>query len=273
MENQVKPDVARWSASSLRRHCAYPSVIDKRPPGEREKRLFDAAIATWSGIGEGPEHSDKAVKRMINSHVSKIRGTAFHAGIERWIRLGEMAQLDDLEVQGWLDAFLADPFNQDSILTSPMVKLEVAWGLGEDGQHLMVEEPEPHIYRSMGGLPLVTAGRADIAWKERFRKVLRSGDYKSGKWAVEPPATNLQANAAGIALARRLGCDAYVPGIWYSRDGYWDWGDEIDVQSEAADEMFEEIRASAALPAAPVPGDHCATCWNARLKTCEAAQR
>jgi hypothetical protein len=100
-------------------------------------------------------------------------------------------------------------------------------------------------------------------------------DWKTGKWPVTPPAKNLQVNAAGIALAQRPGFiappTAYVPGIYYTRDGVFEWGEPVELGGPAHLAIFEEIRAAALLDETPRPGDHCGSCWERRA--CAHAQR
>lgn len=256
-----------WSASALRRNCAFPAVIGKRPPDPKKLAWVEAALKEWPGYGEGPIVSDKAVQTLINQHVSKVRGTAFHLAVETYLRTGEPAQSNDLELDGWVDALLAQ--------WSPpaWVKLEIAWGLGFDGQHLMVAEPRPHQYESMGGLPLLTAGRCDIVDRHPITGYLWVSDWKTGKSAVEPPATNLQVNAAGLALVERFGAPGYVPRIYHARDAVFEDGDPVERGSDAAREMFEDVKRAALLPDTAIPGAWCASCWDYRLSRCEDGLR
>lgn len=221
----------RWSASALKRHCAYPNLLKSTPTADQQRAMD--------------------------------RGTAFHAAIERWKAEERIPVLDDFEIQGWIDLLAQqwDPRGK---------RLEVAWGLGMDGAHVMVAEPHPHVYEPMtGGSPLLTAGRADAVWID-IDNVLWCPDWKTGVWAVDPASTNLQANAAGLALARRWGARAYVPGIYYARDGVFDWGFAIDVGSDAAAEAFAAVKAAAELPPTAIPGDHCASCWERKKRKCQA---
>jgi hypothetical protein len=195
---------------------------------------------------------------------SMDRGTEFHAAVERWQHDGAPPTLEDLEIDGWLELLVQQ--------WSPVGKrLEVAWGLGMDGGHVMVAEPQPHVYEAMsGGAPLLTAGRADAVWIDLYN-TLRVVDWKTGRWAVEPAATNLQVNAAGLALARRWSATSYVPMIYYARDGIFDQGDPVDLASDAAAQVFADVVASATLPPKAIPGDHCGACWESRMKRCEFA--
>jgi len=220
----------RWSASALKRHCAYPNLLRKEPTD--------------------------------NQRIAMDRGTEFHAAIEKWQHDGCVPDLEDLEIQGWVDLLCQQ--------WSPIgARLEVAWGLGMDGTHVMVAEPRPHVYEALsGGAPLLTAGRADAVWID-LDDTLWVVDWKTGKWPVDEASVNLQVNAAGLALARRWGARRYVPGIYYARDGHFDWGDPIELGSDVAGEVFADVVASATLPPKAIPGDHCASCWEKRMKRCD----
>jgi hypothetical protein len=189
------------------------------------------------------------------------RGTAFHAAVEKWIKSGEMPTVDDLEIQGWLD-LLASQFTPP-----PGAEVEIAWGLRKDnGGYAEVDEPEPHKYVARNGCELLTAGRADLAWMRR--DCVYVVDWKTGRWPATAAIGNLQVNAAGLALARGYGAISYVPGIYYVRDGAWDWGDPVSGKLET--EMLAAVREAALLPPEPRPGSWCARCWE--RKQCKAAQ-
>lgn len=227
-----------WSASALRRDCAYPRVLDRgRTPPPDQQRAID-------------------------------NGKKFHAAVELWQRGGKVPNaFPGTEIQQWLDKLAEtwDPLEADS------VKLEIAWGLGIDGSHVMVSEPRPHEYEPLsGGAPLLTAGRCDMI-EEGVKGMLYVVDWKTGKWHVDPADRNLQVNAAGIALAKRWGRSHYTPGIYYAREGEWDWGYVVEIGSQAEADMFAEIRAAATLPASPLPGPWCGGCWESRKGRCPAA--
>lgn len=212
------------SASSLVRHCRYEKVLKSGrevPPDQQAK--IDA-------------------------------GTRFHAAVEAWIRDGALPELEnDPEVQGWLDLLASGwipPVNTEC---------EIAWGLDLAGAYVDVDEPEPHVYVARDGRELLTAGRADVAFD--WRGVLYVVDWKTGKWAVTPAASNLQVHAAGIALAQRAGATSYRPAIYYVRDGHFDGGDEVPLNSPAHVAMLAEVREAAFLDDEPHPGDWCGRCW------------
>jgi hypothetical protein len=200
------------------------------------------------------------------------RGTAFHAAIELWAASGEVPALGDLEMQGWVDLLAAE-------WAPPSTgQYEVAWGLAADewmGKgdpvNVEVDEPAPHVYVARNGGALLTAGRADAVWLDGDYETVRAVDWKTGKWPTTPAVDNLQVNAAGIALALEWGLESYVPGIYYARDGFWDWGPRVTFGTPEFAKIWGEIREAALLDETPRPGPHCSDCWEARTKRCRYA--
>lgn len=225
------------TASALKRFCRHDDVLKARKPRS-------AALETGGA-----------------------RGTVFHAAAEAWIkRTCDVPQVEDLEIQGWIDLLTATW----EIPRAPHV--EVAWGLTMAGQYIDVVETSPgsHVYVTMDpGVQLLTAGRSDLCWTDGGE--LSNADWKTGKWPAPPARENLQVNAGGIALAQRFGAGAYRPGIYYARDGYWDWGDTVELGSLAHAEMLADIREAAQLDAEPHPGAHCGSCWERRACPSSAA--
>lgn len=221
------------TASALRAHCAYPAVLkrDKRPTPDQQAAMD--------------------------------RGTAFHMAVEQWLKTGEIPVVADMECQGWIDLLAAEwnPPPRGAMT-------EIAWGLRPDGKYADVLEPEPHVYVARDGGELLTAGRADVAWLHGG--VLTVVDLKTGRWPVAPAGENLQVNAAGIALAQVSFTRGYVPAIYYARDGAWDMGERVELDSPEWAQMFEAVRAAALLPPEPRPGEHCAGCWE--RKRCPASE-
>lgn len=220
------------------RNCGFPRVLKNVLPADAKARAARARRDVAAG-----------------------RGTVFHGAIETWVRDGVPGTAEDPEIQGWID-LLASQW-----APPPGTELEIAWGLTPDGEHVFVEEPESHVYVSpVASVALLTAGRADAAWLG-YDGVLYVPDWKTGKWPVTPPASNLQANAAGIALARRWEARAYVPGIYYARDGAFEWGEAVEIGSLAHAEIFADITAAAQLDNEPRPGAHCSSCWERKACT------
>lgn len=215
------------SASSLVRHCRYANVLKAgRATTPAQQASLDA-------------------------------GTRFHAAVEEWLHTGVLPALDDPEVQGWVDMLAA-------AWSPPLgAEAEVAWGLTLFGYYIDVTEPEPHKYAATSGAPLLTAGRADLAFERHG--VLYVVDWKTGRWPVTPAVDNLQVNAAGIALAQKFGATSYVPAIGYVRDGHVEFGDEVPLGSAACERMFNEVVAAAALDELPHPGDWCGRCWERKV--------
>lgn len=221
------------TASALRSHCGYARILSKmRTPTPAQQVSID-------------------------------KGVQFHAAVEQWARSRELPVLPDLEMQGWLDLLACD--------WEPPVgaEIEVAWGLrsvldaGVPPAYVHVDEPEPHVYVARDGRQLLTAGRADVAWVDG-EVSLRAADWKTGKWPATPAVDNLQVNAAGIALALKSGLTSYTPGVYYARDGYWDWGPKVVFGTSAFERIWGEIRSAALLDERPRPGEHCVKCWERR---------
>jgi hypothetical protein len=233
------------SASALAPNCGYARILSAKRP--RPATTIEAAD----------------------------RGVTFHAAVEAWVKTRKLPVVDDLEMQGWLD-LLASQW------TPPVdAEVEVAWGIAAtwethaDGSYGPVSyiyrdvaELEPHVYVEKTGLPLLTAGRIDLAFERRG--VLYVVDWKTGKWPATPAAMNLRVNAAGIALAERTGAASYQPAIYYVRDGVWDEGEEVPVGSRDHALMLQAVREAALLPPEPLPGLWCRRCWE--RKQCPKAQ-
>lgn len=220
------------SASALVRHCGYERALRKaKAPTPAQQEAID-------------------------------RGVRFHAAVEDWMAQGQLPQLDDAEMQGWIDLLAAsEQFRPAHWPTQVMV--EVLWGLGFDGQYVQPVETSPHVYEPAPGQPaLLTAGRADIAWWAR--RCLTIADWKTGKWPATAAVDNLQVNAAGMALAAFSSSTSYLPMIYYARDGYWDVGREVAMGSADWMRAFGEVKTAALLDETPRPGQWCAGCWEKR---------
>jgi hypothetical protein len=196
---------------------------------------------------------------------SMSRGTLFHGHVERWVKEDRQPAADDIEIQGWLDLMASEWWP-----TMGHTFTELAWGLTIVGSYVEVVELEPHVYtvgpdelKRSPGATLLTAGRADLAWLDEDH-MLRVPDIKTGKWPVAPAAANLQVNAAGLALCQRFFARGYVPGVYYARDGAWDWGDPVEVGTPAWNIQMSAVMEAAKLPPEPRPGDWCGQCWEKR---------
>jgi hypothetical protein len=221
------------SASALVRHCGHARKLDRERP------------------------------KSANAQAACDRGTLFHLAVDGWLKTGEFPIVADLEIQGWLDLLACNWVPPVDAVT------EIAWGLSLLGDHIDVVEREPHVYvaRDVDVSPLLTAGRADVAWRAEHLVVV---DWKTGKYQATPAAMNLQVNAAGIALARRAGMGSYQPRVYYARDGFWDDGPVVVFGTPAYERIFADVRAAALLDETARPGEHCRACWS--KKVCEVAQ-
>ena len=171
-----------WTASRLSRHCAHHHQLSELNP--RPSR-------------------DAAAKK----------GTAFHAALQEWLTSGRVPEMDG-EIGQWLATMV-----ENGWAWPDGCELEKTWGLSHWATFVAVEEKPPgsHTYVSLDGEDLMTAGRADALWMAG--DVLVVVDWKTGRTLAPPARMNLQVNAAGIALAQRWKARAYVPGIYYAREG------------------------------------------------------
>jgi hypothetical protein len=201
--------------------------------------------------------------RAENKQRSADRGTIFHKAVEDWSRTGTLVPPDDPEIAGWCDLLVAQWKPPKGFVA------EEAWGLDPTGQYCEVEEPEPHKYVRPDGGPLLTAGRCDGWWYDD-KGALWLVDWKTGAWPVEAPETNLQVNAAGMALCLMNFSKGYVPAIYYARDGVFEWGTYTAVGSPEWRQRLGEVIVAATLDDQPHPGNHCATCFSRR--SCPSAQ-
>lgn len=146
---------------------------------------------------------------------------------------------------------------------------EVALGLSTKGVHVPVVEVRPHVYEPDPARPahaavheLLTAGRADLVWSEG--DVCHVADLKTGRHHVGDPGTRLQNLVLGFAAADRAGLPAMRLGVYYARDGVWEWSSVIELDGREAARLFDEVVDSARLDETPRPGLWCGSCWERR---------
>lgn len=237
------------SASALQRHCGYPRALSK--------------ITT----------------KTAKQQVALDKGTAFHSAIELWAKTGDLAAvlaglLDD-EVRGWVELLAM------TWAPGPEVILEAALGLSPHGGYVPVIETEPHVYvPQVKAHALLTAGRADLVGVEWMPvapgveyRIVRVRDWKTGRYAVSPPAENLQLTALALAAAGLFVAQGFIREIYYARDGYLDADPEpVLLDSDAGMAAWEMVEAAAKLDDSPRPGEWCEPCWERRLKRCDRAQ-
>jgi hypothetical protein len=133
-------------------------------------------------------------------------------------------------------------------------------GLSPTGRYVEVTEPEPHVYVPVdSAAKILTAGRADTTWPDGG--LIYVGDLKSGKTHLGRPEDLPQLQMLGLAAADKHQADAMVLGIYYARDGVWDWSQPIALDSAKAAAMWDQVLLYASLGPEPRPGDWCASCW------------
>ena len=213
------------TASQLNRHCGHARVLSKT---RVRSRRTQAAMDT---------------------------GTAFHAAVEA-LYAGRMTGPLSEEVAGWLRDLAAtwEP--------PAGAEFEIPLGLGTTGRHVAVDEPSPHAYVAKGDEPLLTAGRADCVWMEG--NTIALVDFKTGRFEVEHPRTNLQLWALALAASDRLGGNAIRTGLYYARrpaPTRWVWSDRIPVDSAAAADRWADVATAATIGPEPRVGWWCKRCW------------
>jgi hypothetical protein len=173
-------------------------------------------------------------------------------------------------IRGWLE-LLAMQWSPP-----PGALLEEAMGLCVDGHYVPVLEPQPHVYEpdpacELAPGHLLTAGRADVVWCDKGTATVL--DFKTGRYAVDAPATNMQVAALGFAAADMFCSRDMRLGIYYARDGVFEWSDVIDLESPDAAALWSDVEAAALLDETPRPGEWCGTCWDKRTGRCAFAQK
>lgn len=244
------------TASALKRNCGYPRALSRLEPTTAKER-------------------DARARR----DAAADKGTAFHEAIQRWAVPGTVfPEVADDEVRGWLE-MLAMHWSP-----KPGMLFELALGLREDGSGVLCDEPEPHVYVARDGSPLLTAGRADVVWAQMLvnaelvlgapAHIVVVRDWKTGRWAVDPPARNLQTTALAVAACNLAHADGFVREIYYVRDGHLD-ADELHVMVGSPEYLaaVADVAGAALLDDTPRPGPHCEGCWEARMRRCAHAQR
>ena len=189
----------------------------------------------------------KSRKRTPSQRVAMDRGTLFH----ECVRLGKDAE--DPEVQTWVVKA------RDALKLPPSVEFERALGLSVDGRHVPVEETEPHVYKPLASHKMLTAGRADVCWFEAPVAVV--GDMKTGRDHLGPPERLPQIAALGFAAADAYGAEAMRLGVYYARDGVWEWSEDIGLDSDKAAELWDMVSTYARVDESPRPGTYCGACW------------
>lgn len=249
--------------------CGQPSCID-----EHDRHVALPALASASALVRNCGYQRKLNRERPRSSATRAAmdaGSFFHRLVEGHSieeARAEFPKLDDFDVRTaveWANYFAA------SWPRPAGLEHEVALGLSLEGKYVPVEEPEPHVYvtaRDTGrGVKLLTAGRADLVWVEA--DVVHVADLKTGRHHVGEPGRRLQNLALGFAAADRARCPLMRLGVYYARDGVWEWSDLIALGTPAAAELFIEVEQAALLDETPRPGPWCSGCWE--RKGCASA--
>lgn len=197
----------------------------------------------------------KQRKRTPSQKAAMDRGSDFHTCLHHG------TESDDPAVKEWL------ALARRSMQLPDGAELEIPLGLSPDGRHVTVREVEPHVYEPLMPVKLLTAGRADVMWTEP--PVVHLGDFKTGTSHLGPPELLPQLQALGFAAADLCSAEAMRLGIYYARDGVWDWSDVIALDSPKAAELWDMVVACATADESPKPGPQCSSCWE--RKACSHA--
>jgi len=108
----------------------------------------------------------------------------------------------------------------------------------------------------------ITIGHLDFAWPRivTSRPVVFVADIKKSRWTVSGP-DSLQVLTYGWAYAKKVGAEAFVPGIWAAQEGEWIWGDWFDMTDLDSLDLWQRIRHAALNTGEANTGPHCRNCY------------
>lgn len=230
-------------------------------------------LISASGLARNCRHwkdvLEKLREKPATVQAAADEGTRFGKLVEGWLTGKPPAEPEEKD----------DPWhwyeNMRASWTPPVgVTCEVPLGLNHRGEFVDVMEPAPHHYVAFSGEPIITAGRADLAWSREVSPgglVLACvGDLKRSAWRYGYPGQHPQLMALGLAYAAKVRARWLFLGLYDARDVAWEWSDVIDLRVEGPT-MLQEIREMAAMDSEPHPGEWCGDCWEQR--SCKAAWR
>lgn len=179
-------------------------------------------------------------------------GTAFHAGYAatrtgnpRFVAEWEAAQRDlakaaktMVEVQNWIDAAVEKWPIPEGAHYEQEIALD-AWG-----SWVTFDSPDA-----------IVTGHVDFWWDAGDHIVV--ADAKTSKYDQGPPENLIQLVAYGAALCDLSGKPAKLA-IGYARTSAW-------IESPIHLPSWARVVAAATAPNVPALGEHCRTCWEARL--------
>ncbi len=157
------------------------------------------------------------------------------------------------EVGQWHPIETIELYDGEIVLDYASADKELEVMLDDQGEHTYVAEKA------------ITIGHLDCAWQRHYRNlnVVFVQDIKRSEWTVTDPHS-LQILAYGWAYAKKLGADAFVPGIWAAVEGKHIWGDWFDMNDLDSLDLWDRIRHAALNTDQAATGPHCRNCW-ARL--------
>ena len=111
----------------------------------------------------------------------------------------------------------------------------------------------------------ITIGHLDFAWLRLLpawngKVVAFVADIKKSKWTVSGP-DSLQILTYGWSYAKKVGAEAFVPGIWAAQEGEWIWGDWFDMTDLDSLDLWQRIRHAALNTGEANTGPHCRNCY------------
>ena len=206
-----------------------------------------------------------------------LRSTVFHKFAETgtWPELiNKLPEEDIEEIKRWKiphPMHVKSPTSDDDIkvLSYQTAVKEQIVALDKKLEFIEVSEDVPQAKIAETYPECLTCGHLDMAWVLKEWNAVVVNDIKSSIFAVKDKANSLQLHAYGLALARKEGCQYYLPAIWDASDGKHYVGNWVDINSfDIIDIESRILSASANKEGNFVTGSHCSGCW--KRKGCPA---
>lgn len=209
------------------------------------------------------------ISRRRNASGRKaLLGVAWHAccdgGTETKASAAALSRLtpdERTEVAAWKPPTICSPV-PGAKLSYAFATRERPVGLDVNGCYVDVIKGIDGGYACPVGDLLVPA-TPDMFWTADLEigKVVFVGDIKTGEMPITGGALSLQFVAPALALADKYEADWICTGIWWAREGRWEWSEPVAVDSELAVQLWQRIRSAATNPIQAVTGPHCNDCW------------
>lgn len=198
-------------------------------------------------------------------------GTAFHGwcddpkGAETEKKMARLTPDERHELAQWKrPSAYPFPFTEIELRYEDAVR-ETPVGLGVNGGYVKVTRGIDGSYGCPTSDPVLVPATPDMVWyRDDWTKggIVFVGDIKTGALPIPGGTLSLQFVAPALALADLHGADWIRTGIWWAREGRWEWHPEaIAVDSDLAVELWTRIRSAATNPPEAVTGPHCSDCW------------